>query len=126
MTRAEELAEKVRNEYGRWREEALSELVADAEALAGALEREKRAADIESEHLTLQLHAANGKAEALAGALEGIAERSVTVNGTVPLWDAEEANALAREALARYRGEKDDPHGIRRPGEYNHFGGDCI
>src|SRR6476646_7124310 len=61
--------------------------------------------------LEIQLSYARAEAEALADALERLLDRR-EVNET---WSE---TYMARDVLARYRGAKDDPHGIRRPGEY--------
>jgi hypothetical protein len=80
VTRAEELAERVRPWTGGAQEAdaALSELVADAEALAEALERLHALVDDES-----------------------YGDRPITYSTA---WV--EAHNLAEAALARYRGEK--------------------
>lgn len=118
MTRAEELAEKVRYcapGYPAEMDAALSELVADAEALA-----EKYAACQEAaatlaalvQDKYAEIAKAEADAEALAEALERIASAQVTVDKgyySYPAPPEQQAGVMigiAREALARYRGEK--------------------
>jgi hypothetical protein len=102
VTRAEELAAKVRRfalldmdrpgatpgNHRREAADALSELVADAEALAEALEP------------------LLGHAERIGGSLEGRGNDEYFDVRTSEFWNLRHAAQTARDALARYRGEK--------------------